>query len=286
MKKRHFFLLSFFLLILTAQGQSLPTLRVLAVGNSFSEDAVEQYLYELAHEAGVNLIIGNGYRGGQSLASHWKDATTGTGTFQYRKIVDGTKTNRPTTALRYMVTDEPWDIITFQQVSQESGLPDSYEPYLSLLIGYVKALARVDTVRFGFHQTWAYAKDSDHGGFNNYARNQFHMYSCITTAVEQTLRNHRELSLCIPSGTAIQNARTSNILASYPSRDFTRDGYHLDYILGRYIAACTWLEAITGINPVGLSYHPKGITNEQAAQAQKAAHNAILVPMYITPIKK
>ena len=285
MRKRRFLFLLFFLLILTAQGQTLPTLRVLAVGNSFSEDAVEQYLYELAHEAGVNLIIGNGYRGGQSLASHWKDATTGTGTFQYRKIVDGTKTNRPATALRYMVTDEPWDIITFQQVSQESGLPDTYEPYLSQLIGYVKALARVDSVRFGFHQTWAYAKDSDHGGFNNYARNQFYMYSCITSAVEKTLRSHSELTFCIPSGTAIQNARTSSILASYPSRDFTRDGYHLDYTLGRYIAACTWLEAVTGISPVGLSFRPEGITEEQAAQAQEAAHKALLVPMCITPIK-
>jgi len=285
MHKKQLLSFVFLLVMLTCYSQTMPTLRVLAVGNSFSEDAVEQYLYELAHEAGVNLIIGNGYRGGQSLASHWKDAK-GTGSFQYRKIIDGNKTNRPATALRYMVTDEPWDIITFQQVSQESGLPDTYEPYLSMLIGYVKALARVDTVRMGFHQTWAYAKDSDHGGFANYNRNQDYMYASITSTVEQTLRNHDELTFCIPSGTAIQNARTSKILASYePARDFTRDGYHLDYKLGRYIAACTWLEAITGISPVGLSYRPEGITAEQAAAAQEAAHKALLVPTYVTPIK-
>lgn len=285
MQKKHTLLLTFLLVVLTAYGQSLPTLRVLAVGNSFSQDAVEQYLYELAHEAGVNLIIGNGYRGGQSLASHWKDATKGTGSFEYRKIVDGTKTNRPSTALRYMIADEPWDIITFQQVSQESGLPETYEPYLSLLIGYVKALARVDTVRMGFHQTWAYAKDSDHGGFANYNRSQPFMYACIASTVEQTVRSHPELTFCIPCGTAIQNARTSEVLASFPARDFTRDGYHLDYTLGRYIAACTWLEAITGISPVGLSYRPEGLTAEQAAAAQEAAHKAVLVPINVTPIR-
>ena len=285
MRKKHLLLLTFVLFVFSVYGQERSTLRLLAVGNSFSEDAVEQYLYELANEAGVNLIIGNGYRGGQSLSSHWKDATTGTGTFQYRKIVDGKKTNRRETSLRYMVEDELWDIITFQQVSQESGLPETYEPYLSQLIGYVKALARVDSVRFGFHQTWAYAKDSDHGGFANYARNQFYMYACITKAVEKAMQSHSALSICIPSGTAIQNARTSAILTSFPTRDFARDGYHLDYTLGRYIAACTWLEAITGISPVGLTFRPEGVTEEQATKAQEAAHLANCVPMYVTPLK-
>ena len=65
-------------------------------------------------------------------------------------------------------------------------------------------------------------------------------------------------------------------------QDFTRDGYHLDYVLGRYIAACTWLEALTGISPVGLSYRPDGLTAGQAALAQKAAHAAILVPTMVT----
>ena len=50
---------------------SQTTLRVLAIGNSFSEDAVEQHLYELGREAGYNLILGNAYRGGQGLESHW-----------------------------------------------------------------------------------------------------------------------------------------------------------------------------------------------------------------------
>lgn len=280
--KKH--ILSFLILLvaMAAGGQEVRTLRVLAVGNSFSEDAVEQYLYELGHEAGVNLIIGNGYRGGQSLASHWRDATTGTGTFQYRKIIDGVKTNRPATSLRYMLGDEPWDVITFQQVSQESGQPDTYEPYLSLLIGYAKALAKVDTVRMGFHQTWAYAKDSSHGGFANYDRSQPYMYACIVAAVEKAVRSHDELTFYIPTGTAVQNARATTLAESYPSQDFTRDGYHLDYVLGRYIAACTWLEALTGISPVGLSYRPDGLTAGQAALAQKAAHAAILVPTMVT----
>ena len=40
------------------------TIRLLTIGNSFSQDAVEQYLYELAKEAGIHMIIGNAYKGG------------------------------------------------------------------------------------------------------------------------------------------------------------------------------------------------------------------------------
>ena len=38
-------------------------IRILAIGNSFSQDAVEQYLYELFDAAGIKVIIGNMYIG-------------------------------------------------------------------------------------------------------------------------------------------------------------------------------------------------------------------------------
>ena len=67
-----------------AQTDSLSQdsiVRVLAIGNSFSQDAVEQYLWELAQEAGVKMIIGNAYRGGQGFHSHWIDVTEANNTF-------------------------------------------------------------------------------------------------------------------------------------------------------------------------------------------------------------
>lgn len=282
----------FSLLTVVAVAQEMPTLRVLAIGNSFSEDAVEQYLYELGREAGINFIIGNAYRPGQSLAAHWQDASSRAMLTEYRKIVDGKRTNQKDVSIHDIVIDEPWDVITFQQVSQDAGIPESYEPALSLLIGYVRALALVDSVRLGFHQTWAYAQDSNHQGFANYDRNQSLMYTRISTAVELALHYHQgDLSFYVPSGTAIQNARTSPLTAppaeekgQLVNRELTRDGFHLNYTLGRYTVACTWLEALTGISPVGLKSRPKGITPEQATLAQQAAHAAILLPMAVTPM--
>jgi len=254
-----------------------PQLRVLAIGNSFSEDAVEQNLYNLAAEEGLELIIGNAYRGGQGLNSHWNDVQNNGNSFEYRKIVNGTRTNTTGKSLSSIVTDEPWDIITFQQVSQDSGKPDTYEPYLGNLIDYVKGLAIYPDVRFGMHQTWAYAQNSTHSGFANYGNNQMTMYNAIVNAVNQAVANHEELTFVIPSGTAIQNARTS-ILGD----NLNRDGYHLDYGIGRYIAACTWLEAVTGLNAVGKTYRPQSVDEMTAGIGQKAAHNAILQPNSVT----
>jgi len=246
-------------------------LRILAIGNSFSEDAVEQYLYNLAAEEGVELVIGNAYRGGQGLKSHWNDIQNNNNTFEYRKVVKGLRTNITGQALSTIITDEPWDIITFQQVSQDSGRPETYEPYLGNLIDYLLGLTTNPNVKVGMHQTWAYAQNSTHSGFANYGNDQMTMYNAIVNAVNQAMSNHEELTFVVPSGTAIQNARTS-ILGD----NLNRDGYHLDYGIGRYIAACTWLETVTELSAVGKSYHPSSVDSLMAAVGQNAAHNAVL----------
>lgn len=255
--------------------------RVLAIGNSFSQDAVEQYLWELANEAGVKMIIGNAYRGGQGFQSHWIDVTEANNTFEYRKVVDGKRSNRPRSSLESIITDELWQFITFQQVSQESGLTATFEPYLTYLIGYTQGLQTNPNAVYGYHQTWAYSHDSTHGGFANYGNRQEVMYDSICQAVQYALQTHPEFSFIVPSGTAIQNARTT-----YLGDNMNRDGYHLDLKMGRYTAACVWFETITGISPVGFSYHPDGIDYLTAHTCQVAAHEAVGHPFECTVLNQ
>ena len=150
-----------------------------------------------------------------------------------------------------------------------SSLGDN--PFLGYLIGYVRALATNPNMKLGFHQTWAYAKDSTHGGFVHYGRDQMVMYTAIVDAVGKAVAAHAELSFVVPSGTAIQNARTTAL-----GDNLTRDGYHLDYGVGRYIAACTWLEAVTGKTAVGRKFRPQGTDEKRAALCQQAAHDAMV----------
>ena len=49
---------------------SAKELKVLAIGNSFSEDAVEEHLSSLAQAEGLTVVIGNMYIGGCSLQRH------------------------------------------------------------------------------------------------------------------------------------------------------------------------------------------------------------------------
>ena len=284
MRKLSVFLLLCLCLSVRAQVDSLlqdSIVRVLAIGNSFSQDAVEQYLWELANEAGIKMVIGNAYRGGQGFQSHWIDVTEANNTFEYRKVVDGRRSNRPRTALADIIKDEPWQYITFQQVSQESGLTATFEPYLTYLIEYTQGLQTNPNAAFGYHQTWAYSHDSTHGGFANYGNRQDVMYDSICQAVQYALQTHPEFKFVVPSGTAIQNARTT-----YLGDNMNRDGYHLDLKMGRYTAACAWFETITGISPVGLSYHPDGMDFIAAHTCQVAAHEAVAKPFERTVLDR
>ena len=76
-------LISLLLIALTGSGKNL---KVLAIGNSFSADAVEQYLWELAAEAGDTLIIGNAYIGGCNIDRHVANFEKTSPAYSYRLI--------------------------------------------------------------------------------------------------------------------------------------------------------------------------------------------------------
>lgn len=247
---------------------------ILAIGNSFSQDAVEQYLYELFDAAGIEAVIGNLYIGGCRLDTHWSNAQSGNGAYEYRKVVNGTKNQSTNVSLPEGLADEDWDIITVQQASGSSGQYETYTPYLENLIGWISQRSDGD---IWFHQTWAYAKNSDHAEFPKYNKDQQTMYEAIMSSVQKAMADNPQLKGVIPSGTAIQNGRTS-----FLGDSFNRDGYHLETTYGRYTAACTWFEALTGTNVVGNSYAPSTVNAVQKEIAQNAAHLAVLNPYEIT----
>ena len=263
-----FGLLTLTITTLSAQRPA-GTIKILAVGNSFSDDGVE-YLDELAQAAGIKLIIGNLYIGGCSLERHWNNVRNELPAYDYRKNVEGHQTNTPKTTLQQALQDEEWDYITVQQVSQNSGLYDTYYPYIDSLLTYLKAHARNPEVEFAIHQVWSYAWNSTHPGFANYDNNQLKMYRDIVETVDKVARKEK-IRIIIPSGTAIQTGRT------LMGDRMNRDGFHLGWGLGRYLAACTWFETFLG--PVnGNSYRPEGVTPQEATIAQRIAHIAVLHP--------
>ena len=268
------------ILLLLAGGvyAQQKTVRILAIGNSFSQDAVEQYLHELAEAEGISTIIGNMFIGGCSLERHVKNARDNAPAYAYRKIgTDGKKREKGKMSLEAVLADEDWDYVSLQQASPFSGMYETYEASLPELIEYVKARLPKKT-KLMLHQTWAYASTSRHSGFKNYNCNQLTMYQAIADAVKKAAKANK-IKIVIPSGTAIQNARTSFI-----GDHLNRDGYHLDVKIGRYTAACTWFERIFKHNVIGNPYAPEGLDEARKTVAQKAAHAAVKHPYKVTEL--
>ena len=106
------------------------------------------------------------------------------------------------------------------------------------------------------------------------------MYKAIVETTKKIKKKYN-FDLLIPSGTAIQNARTS-----FVGDSLNRDDLHLSLYLGRYIASCAWYETIFKTNVIGNTFYPENITKYQAEMAQHAAHKASEKPYRVSELKK
>ncbi len=259
------------------------TLKVLAIGNSFSEDSFK-HLYLVAKSAGIeNVVLGNFYRGGCSLATHYKLMQSESGESCIFYISDdktGGMVKEAAEGVRnakYAITYTDWDYISIQQASNYSGLPEKYED-LQGVIDYVNANKTSDA-EILWHMTWAYQENSTHSGFANYGNDQMTMYNSIVNTVKSKILTNSDISGVIPSGTAVQNLRTSVL-----GDTLTRDGYHLSHGIGRYTAALTWIAYITGCDVDKITATPSEYPEVAASldYIKDAVKKAIAKPYEVT----
>jgi hypothetical protein len=266
-----------FLHAVFAFSENSDTIRILAIGNSFSEDAVENYLYDIAKADSIVLIIGDAMIGGCSLEKHWFFAKNDSAAYSYRKInSEGVKSRTDKAKLSQAIADEKWDYITFQQSSACSGQYETYFPFLVHLKEYTDKHAANPNVRYALYMTWAYAQNTTNEGFLNYSSDQLAMYNAIVNTARKAA-HQLGFGTVIPAGTAIQNGRTSPL-----GDTFCRDGFHLNTLVGRYTVACTWYAQLTGKSVVGNSFIPPALSEADALIARQAACNAVLQPYSIT----
>lgn len=265
------------------------TLRILAVGNSFSDDGTE-YLPGLLEAAGIhNVIVARLYIGGCSLERHCDEYAKGLDNYIYYKSTrNHWETVSKNASLIDGLKDEPWDIITIQETSGHSGTYETYKEWIPRLLGIIRKEAANPRATIAWHETWAYASNSSHGMFGLYDCDQTNMYNAIVDCVRRA-SGEFDIPVVIPSGDAIQVARETRlnnqdeVPVTSKVYQLTRDGYHLTRQFGRYTAACTWFEAL--VRPVfGKSVYDNGylmrdteysITRKDARLCQKCAVRAV-----------
>lgn len=262
------------------QSKAPKTLKVLAIGNSFSVDAMT-YLYDIAEKEGVEeIVLGNFFVGACTLKMHADYMESGEAAYRYDKNTNGTWVQTPDTTLLTGLLDEQWDVITMQQASQDSGIVTTYQPYLNNLIAYVQE--KCPNAKIMWHMTWAYQSDSDHKAFPVYGNEQTTMYYGILNAVQKQIDTNENIAKTIPTGTVIQNLRSSVI-----GDRLTRDGYHLND-LGRLAASYTWYAVLADqpIQSVKISVVNKtAISEQQKDLIVKAVNAALEKPQAVTAVK-
>ena len=237
-------------------------IRVLCIGNSFSWDAVEQELVPLCDAKGVQVEVHNLYYGGCSLQQHAEFLIKDTAAYSHRVCTNAEpRVIKDTITLKQALRDGEYDIISLQQASHDSGIRSSYEPWLSLLIDSVRAYQ--PNAQLFWMQTWAYSQDAKHPAYPRYHSNQQEMWDSIQACTPKCLP-------VIPCGAAIQNARQTKL-----GDTLCRDGYHLNYVYGRYTASCVWFEMLTGKDVRRNSYKNPQMTSQQRRLTQKSAHQAV-----------
>lgn len=250
------------------------TLKVLALGNSFSCDAME-YLWDIANDAGVeNIVLGNINISGCSLDMYWEYICDGS-SHNYRKNTNGTWSSQDSTVLNAL-DDEDWDIISLQQNSANSAVPDTYSNFEEIadFISNYKPNSRLV-----WHLTWSYQHNDTHEIFKKFDRDPVKMYNAIISTYKAKVEPYKNITGVTPSGTAVQNLRSS-----YIGDTITRDGFHMSYNYGRYIVGLTWFAALTGGDVDSITWLPSEypeLVNDLPVIRQ-SVKDAINTPLAIT----
>ena len=238
-------------------------MKILAIGNSFSNDATA-YLYGMADAAGLEAKIVNLYIGGCPLSKHAFNAVGRER--DYELLYNGFATGFKVSILDALKNDE-WDVITVQQASPRSFDYGTYQPFLTTLRDFIRTYAPKPEIVV--HQTWAYEDGSERlplMGFAGHAE----MFAAVQDAYAQAAAFLGART--IPSGDAIRRAAEQGFIRMH------RDGYHLSFGAGRYTAACVWLETLFGADPRENPFDRTAEPLDAATRARLAAcaHEAVL----------
>ena len=208
-------------------------MNILAIGNSFSQDAT-RYLHQIAAADGVKLNIANLYIGGCSLERHYRNMLSAERAYelQYNGQLTGFQVS-----LQEALLNRAWDVVTLQQASPYSMDPDSYFPYITELYAYVKKC--VPKAKILIHQTWAYEDGSERLLNVAHFDTAADMFAAVETAYAFAAQKIGVDGI-IPSGKLFRSLLDNGI------EKIHRDTYHASYGLGRYALGLLWYRMLTG----------------------------------------
>ena len=207
-------------------------MKILSIGNSFSQDA-QRYLHRIAAANGHDLKCVNLYIGGCPLRKHYLNMLDDERAYNFE--FNG-ETTGLLVSIREALKSDDWDFITLQQASHESFDFNNYTPYLEKLEEFVHTYCPKAEVLL--HQTWAYEDGSEKLAKMGFASTE-EMFSKIKQAYASAAESLGGARI-IPCGQSMLNAFRKAPELVY------RDTYHANLDFGRYLLALTWYYTLFG----------------------------------------
>lgn len=217
-------------------------LKVLSIGNSYSQDA-QNYMAKLAATQGKTFKMVNLYKAGCALKTHYDGWTNNEAIYDYE--LNGVHNDSlPDVSLKAVLESDTFDVITLQSSSWQSVNYSNFQPYLNNLIGVIRQYQ--PNAKIYLHQTWAYG--DGHSSHNATSGGTMDAMWAKIEAAYNSAAAETGLEL-IPSGQAIQNAQDMLDQGGYSETSIQRDLSHVSKTWGRYLLARVWYQKLTGEIP-------------------------------------
>lgn len=250
---------------------------ILFLANSFADDTI-QYMPNIAKELGYDLDLYNLYIGGCPIDTHIDNLKNNNHVYElriYNEEQDCWETKYDVSSSDFILTRK-WDFVVLQQSSYFSGLENGLD-HIETLIELVKEKLVSKDTKLIWNMTWAYPKYSDLEVFvEHFKCDQQKMYESIVKNVKDKIVPNKDFVTIIPNGTALMNARKH-----VKDEVLHRDGFHLSYQPGRYLAGLTAIATIFNEDVNKVKFRPDPITDELRDIFKRCAMNAAKYPFEI-----
>ena len=252
------------------------SLKLLFVGNSFAVDTME-HTANIALSLGIKSIkFGTLYVGGCSIDMHHNHAYNDMPVYKYYVNTGDGWSCTPEYKISDAIKSDDWDWIAIQHGTKNGSRytsPECYEK-LDSLIDYIKELA--PEAKIAFNMTWLGEPTKDHHEIISYGGDMARMREELCKVKREVILPNPRIDKFIPTGTAIENARTSRLGL------LTRDGYHLSFDKGRFIAGLALISTLADLDVTEISWAPEGVDEYAVSVAIESVRNAKADPLEVT----
>lgn len=275
------------------------TLCIFLIGNSFTQDACFRLPGVIVGAGITNVEVTQCYYGGRTVPEYNNGWETSSDYTKHTALPGETEmTNTSNANLKTVAESGRWDIVTIQEHTGNYRAWSWNETEKNHIRGLMEKVAATQEVRPQFYyimsQTY-YNMGKIGSGSVPYITwtDQAGMYD-VTVAFAKKVMEEIPFVNVIATGTTLQNLRQTHLVNSMC---LTRDGYHMDYGISRYAAACCLYQTmlypryrvplsentfrISDSSTADGSYTTP-VTDENAPIAQQAALDAVAHPFEIT----